>query len=329
MKTAWVTGATGFIGGAIARRLLDEGWQVRVLARRPEKAEALALLGADLFQGDVRKPATLDASLDGVDAAFHCAAIVDLLRKDPTKLIQTNVDGTSAVLGALERAHVPRVLYLSSVAAIGREFPRADESCWHSGNDYSTPYEESKHKSERVALDFGRQGMNIVHVLPSVVIGPGDPKTGAVLKAYLRRKAPFIPNVNGAINMVHIDDLVDGIMLAFEKGQANERYIFNQAAWTVHQILAELEGITNVAPPRKIPYPVAYAGAALEELRAGLLGSQPRATRQTLRLAGRRYEYASNRAKTELGWKPKPFKNRFRDTVAYWQREVESPDEQP
>ncbi len=319
---ALVTGATGFIGGHVALRLLRDGWRVRVLARRPERAAALRGAGAEVVAGDVEDAQTLPAAMHGVDALFHAAASVDLVKPDRNAILRTNVEGTRKVLAAAQAAHVGRVVYFSSVAAIGRRQETADETVWNDGR-YLGHYEESKHKAEQVALEFGRNGLDVVHVLPCVVIGPGDPKTGAFIKRYLRRRIPAVPRRDGAASYVHVDDLVDGVLLAFKKGRPNERYIFSQVTWTTSDLLRELENASGVPAPRRIPVGLAVALAGLEEARAFLLHRPPAVSRTAVRLATQRFGYSSAKARRELGWAPHDFHQRFRDTVAYWQEEVQ------
>lgn len=318
---AYVTGATGFIGGALSRRLLADGWTVRVLARAPERARALAQAGAELVVGDVERPDGLEAGMRGMDVVFHAAAHVDVIKPRIEELLRTNVEGTRHVLGAARRAKVGRVVYFSSVAAIGRKHQQADESVWHDG-DYASPYEESKHKAEQVALELGRGGLDVVHVLPSVVIGPGDPKSGSFIVRYLQRKIPVAPATDGTASFVHVDDLVEGALLAHRKGRANERYIFSQVTWTTSEVLGELHRLTGVPPPRRIPTGMARALAALEEARAAILGRPPRVSRNAVRLATMRFGYVAERARRELGWRPRDFRARFADTVRWWQEEA-------
>jgi dihydroflavonol-4-reductase len=318
---ALVTGATGFIGGALTRRLLADGWHVRVLVRDPVRAEALKAGGAEPMEGNVEAPDSLARACRGVDAVFHAAAGVDLVKPDRDALLRTNVDGTRNILAAAMAARVDRVVHFSSVAALGRTRPQADESMFHDGN-YNGPYEESKHKAEQVAFEFAHQGLNVVQVLPCVTIGPGDPKSGGFILRYLHRRIPAVPDVDGTASFVHIDDLIEGVLLAFEKGRAGDRYVFSQVTWTTTQVLLELEIASGVPPPRRIPLWAALAGAAFEEARAALLRRPPVVSRSAVRLAARRFGYSSAKARRELGWSPAEFRERFRSVVHHWQQEV-------
>lgn len=320
---ALVTGATGFIGGALARRLLREGWDVRCLVRDPSRPAArdLQAAGATLVPGDIEDPGSLPKAVAGVDAVFHAAAHVDVVKPDRDAILRTNVEGTRNVLAAARDAKVPRVVYFSSVAAIGRRLEMADETTRHDGRYVST-YEESKHKAEEVALGFGRQGLDVVHVLPCIVLGPGDPKSGEVVRRYLRRRIPAVPRPDGTASYVHVDDLVDGVLLAFKKGKPNERYIFSQVTWSTSELMAELEKASGIPAPRRVPRWVAMTAAVVEEGRAKVARRPPELSRQAVRLATRRFGYSSEKARRELGWAPKDFRGRFRGLVAHWQQEV-------
>lgn len=314
---ATVTGATGFIGGALTRRLLAEGWTVRAAVRAPGRAGDLAAAGAEVVPFDLRKPETMLPAVEGVDAVFHTAAIVDVVQPDVPKMMMANVEGTKRTLAACIEAKVPRVVHFSSVAAIGRSYALATESDHHRG-PYLSPYEESKHRSELVAMSAAKHGLDVVHVLPSIVIGPGDPKTGAAFRALLRGRVKALPRPEASLNMVHIDDLVDGVLRAHAKGRAGERYIFNQATWTTTQVTEAVHDLAGTALPRRVPLGLLLAGAALEEARAWVVRKPARITRRALRMAVRTYAFDSTRARTELGWAPRDFHDRFADTIRYW-----------
>lgn len=319
-----MTGATGFIGGALARRLASDGWEVACLVRPTSRVESLKSLGVDLLVGDVLDPSRWSASIRGVDCLFHLAAQVELIAPDRKQLLRTNVEGTRRVLQAAQDAGIPRVVYLSSVAAIGKTKSVADESMQHDGN-YSGPYEESKHLAERAAFEFGQRGLDVVHVLPSVVVGHGDPKTGRLIKAYLRRRIPALLDQDGLASYVAIEDLVDGILLAHRKGRGNERYIFTQANWTTTQLMSELERASGVPPPsRHVSLRKALWAAGLIELLSRATFRRPPVTRQALRLAVRRFSYSSAKARQELGWDPQDFQERFGAAVRRYQAEMEA-----
>ena len=321
---AFVTGASGFIGRALVHRLVDEGWDVTGLVRPTSRRGDLERLPVHLVAGDVLETQPWKKELRGVDVVFHTAAQVDLIKPDRETLLRTNVGGTRQVLAACQESRVGRVVYLSSVAAIGKSRDLADENVMHNGN-YASAYEESKHRAEQVAFEFGRMGLDIVHVLPSVVIGYGDAKTGRFIKRYLRRQIPAVLDRDGMASYVAIEDLVDGILLAQAEGKPNERYIFTQANWTTRQLLSELETASGVPPPRRrvsLRQALFVAGAA--EAIAFVTLRKPLISREAMRLAVFRFSYSSAKARRELGWTPVEFRDRFRATVKRYQQEVEA-----
>ena len=314
---ALVTGANGFIGSALVRELAKRGHKVRALVRSQQKGAALAAPNVEIVIGDVTDASALEKAVAGCDAVFHTAAVVDVVRPRNKDMLNANVKGTRVVLSQAHAAGVKRVVHLSSIAAIGKTAGAADESTWNDGM-YSGPYEESKHKAELEAMEAARRGLDVVHVLPSIVIGPGDEKSGAFFRRFLRGGVPGVPRPDGLLNLVYVDDLVDGLLLAFEKGQRNERYIFNQAIWSTSEFLERLSKAAGKTAPRRVPYGLAYMAATFEEWRARATRAKPRVSRLALRLARRNAAYSSEKARRELGWDPPPFAERFRQTIQYW-----------
>lgn len=319
---ALVTGATGFIGGALARRLRSEGHDVRALVRSEAKAVPLRGLGIETAVGDVLHPTSLAEALRGRDVLFHCAALVDLVAPRRKTILNINVQGTRNALEEARKAGVRRVVYLSSVAALGLpDGVVADETVPHPGV-YGAPYDESKHRSEQVALQYARGGLDVVLVLPSIVIGPGDPKTGDVIRRLLRQEIPAVPAADGSAGYVHVEDLVDGILLAYRLGRSGERYIFSQANLTHSELLGRISQLSGVpGPRRRIPVFLAAAGATLLALGSRLVGRNPVITGRTVRLATRRLAYSSDKARRELGWRPRDFQERLAETVTWWMKE--------
>lgn len=323
---AFVTGGTGFIGGALVERLVADGWDVTCLVRPTSRTQRLRALEVDLVAGDVLDAKPWKRRLRGHDVVFHCAARVDLIAPDRTQILLENVGGTRNVLHACREAKVGRVVYLSSVAAIGKTAKVADETVWHDGN-YSSAYEESKHRAEQVAFEFGRNGLDVVHVLPSVVLGYGDPKTGSFLRRYLRRQLPALLDQDGMASYVAVEDLVDGILLAESKGRPNDRYIFTQANWTTTRLVSELQAVSGVPPPtRRLSLRQALWLAGAAELFAAVTFQPPLVSRSAVRMAVRRYAYSSAKARRELGWAPRDFRERFAETVRRFQAEVQAHD---
>jgi dihydroflavonol-4-reductase len=266
---ALVTGASGFVGSAVARALLGAGWTVRVLIRPTSDRSNLRGLPVEIAVGDLTRADTLAAPLDGCDALFHVAADYRLGAPNPAELYATNVDGTQHLLDAARRAGVRKIVYTSSVATMG--IP-ADGSV----GDETTPvtldamighYKRSKFLAERVVIEAAESGLPAVIVNPSTPVGPGDVKptpTGALVRDAAQGRMPAY--VDTGLNVVHVDDVAAGHVAAFHLGRIGERYVLGGENLTLQQILAQIALYMGRPPPRiKLPYaavlPIAHASA--------------------------------------------------------------------
>jgi dihydroflavonol-4-reductase len=263
---ALVTGATGFVGAAVASALGAAGWQVRVLVRAGSDRGNLRPLAVQVVEGELADERSLERALEGCDGLFHVAADYRLGARDPRPLYRTNVDGTRNILRAARRVGVPRIVYTSSVATVGIPADGApgDERTPVTLNNMIGHYKRSKYLAEEVALEAAGAGLSVVIVNPSTPVGPGDIKptpTGQlVLDAACGRMPAY---VDTGLNVVHVDDVAAGHLLAFERGQAGERYILGGEDMSLQTILAQIAGLTGRKPPRiRLPYgvvlPMAY-----------------------------------------------------------------------
>jgi dihydroflavonol-4-reductase len=321
---ALVTGATGFVGAAVARALRREGWEVRVLVRGGSDRSNLQPLVVEAVEGDLADSNSLERALEGCAGLFHVAADYRLGARDPTPLYRTNVDGTRNILNAARTARVPRIVYTSSVATIG--IP-ADGS----PGEERTPvglghmighYKRSKYLAEEVARDAARAGMSVVIVNPSTPVGPGDIKptpTGQlVLDAACGRMPAY---VDTGLNIVHVDDVAAGHLLAFERGRSGERYILGGEDMTLQTILAEIARLVGRTPPRvRLPYAAVLPVAYLAEAFARISGRSGRVTLEGVRMSRKRMFFSSGKAVSELGYRWRPPLEAFEDAVR-WFRE--------
>ncbi|MDP9082222.1 MAG: NAD-dependent epimerase/dehydratase family protein [Pseudomonadota bacterium] len=321
---ALVTGATGFVGSAVARVLLSAGWQVRVLARAGSDRSNLSALAVEVAQGDLAHVASLERALDGCEALFHVAADYRLGARDPSQLYLTNVEGTRNILAACQRAGVARVIYTSSVATIGipTDGSPGEELTPVAIGNMIGHYKRSKFLAEEVARDAARSGMSVIIVNPSTPVGPGDIKPTPTGRLVLDAASGRMPAyVDTGLNIAHVDDIAAGHLLAFERGTSGERYILGGENMSLRDILAQISRLVGRKPPGiRLPYaavlPVAYAAEAI----AKVIGRSGRVTLEGVRMSRKCMFFSSAKAVNELGYRWRPPIEAFADAVR-WFRE--------
>ena len=321
---ALLTGATGFVGSAVARALLREGWQVRALVRQNSNRRNLQGLEIDTVAGDLNDRSSLDHAVAGCEAVFHVAADYRLGASRPEELYRTNVEGTRNVLNASRSAGVGRVVYTSSVATIGipADGSPGREETPVALADMIGHYKRSKFLAEQVARDAARAGASVVIVNPSTPIGPGDVKPTPTGQMVLDAAAGRMPAyLDTGLNVVHVDDVAAGHLLAFHRGRDGERYILGGDDMTLREILVEIARIAGRSPPRiRLPnaavLPLAYAAEAI----ARLTGRTTRVTVEAVRMARKRMFFSSDKAVRELGYRWRARTKAFEDAVL-WLRE--------
>jgi dihydroflavonol-4-reductase len=323
MRT-FVTGATGFLGSHVARVLAEQGADLRLLVRATSNLKNLESLKAETALGDLRDSASLERAMSGCEAVFHVAADYRLWVRDPAEMYRSNVEGTRAVLEAARKNGVCCVVYTSSVATVGftgNGHP-ADEDSPVLLADMIGHYKRSKFMAEQVAIDAGRNGMRVVTVNPTTPIGEQDVKptpTGRIVVDFLKRKFPAY--VETGLNLVDARECALGHIAAMEKGKSGERYILGGENLTLKQILDKLGAISGLPSPKvKLPYFIAYAAGAVDQTVQGrLLGREPRATIETVRMGKKKMWASSGKAERELGWKTVPVDDALRRAVEWFQ----------
>ncbi len=321
---ALVTGATGFVGSRVARLLLERGFEVRVLVRPASDLSNIAGLDIERLTGDLRDRASLARALEGMDVLFHVAADYRLWVPRPKEIYESNVAGTENILQAAIEQGVERVVYTSSVATLGlREDGPADESTPVSYSQMIGHYKRSKYLAEERARQAAKvHGLDVVIVNPSTPVGPGDIRptpTGRMILDAASGKMPAY--VDTGLNIVHVDDVAQGHLLALERGKRAERYILGGENMHLSEILREIALYVGRRPPRiRLPHnlilPVAYGAQMI----ARLTGKEPLVTVDGVRLAKKKMFFSSRKAEDELGYRTRPARLAIREAVD-WFRE--------
>jgi dihydroflavonol-4-reductase len=321
---ALVTGATGFVGAAVAKALGAAGWQVRVLVRAGSDRGNLQSLAAQIVEGELADIGSLERALEGCDGLFHVAADYRLGARDPRPLYRTNVDGTRNILGAARTVGVPRIVYTSSVATVGipADGTPGDERTPVTLGNMIGHYKRSKYLAEEVAREAAGAGLSVVIVNPSTPVGPGDIKPTPTGQLVLDAASGRMPAyVDTGLNIVHVDDVAAGHLLAFERGHTGERYILGGEDMSLRTILAEIARLTGRKPPRiRLPYGAVLPMAYLAEGFAKLSGRSGRLTLEGVRMSRKRMFFSSDKAVRDLGYRWRPPQEAFADALR-WFRE--------
>ncbi|MGE0094815.1 MAG: hopanoid-associated sugar epimerase [Alphaproteobacteria bacterium] len=322
--TTLITGASGFVGSAVLRRLLAEGHRMRVLVRSGSDRRNLAGLDVELAVGDLSNPETLRDAVAGAKAVFHVAADYRLWVPRPEEIYRANVEGTGALLRAAAKAGVERVVYTSSVATLGLlpDGTPADELTPSALDNMIGHYKRSKFLAEEEARKVAAEtGLPIVIVNPSTPIGPRDVKptpTGRMVAQAAAGKIPAF--LDTGLNVVHVDDVAEGHLLAFVRGKPGERYILGGENMSLSQILAEIAALVGRRAPRirlrhGMVMPMAYIAESWARVaRRG----EPMVTRDGVRMARKWMYFSSAKAERELGYTHRPAIEALRDAVAWF-----------
>ena len=320
---AFVTGATGFLGSHVARILAGQGADLRLLVRPTSDLKNLEGLKAETATGDLRDPASLEKAMSGCEVVFHVAADYRLWVRDPVEMYRSNVEGTRAILDAARKNGVRGVVYTSSVATVGftGNGRPADEDSPVSLDDMIGHYKRSKFMAEQLALEAGRTGLRVITVNPTTPVGEQDIKptpTGRIVVDFLKGKFPAY--VDTGLNLVDVRECARGHVAAFEKGKTGERYILGGENLTLKQILDKLGAISGLPSPKvKLPYFFAFAAGLVDETVSGrLLGREPRATVEAVRMGKKKMWASSDKATRELGWKIVPAQDALRRAVEWF-----------
>ena len=319
-----VTGATGFVGSAVARALRGRGHRLRLLVRPGSDRRNVAGLGAELAEGDLRDPASLAAAVAGCRFVVHVAADYRLWVPDPAPMLAANVDGTRALLLAAASAGVERIVYCSSVAAlglVGDGTPGTEDTPVHLDGIVGV-YKRSKYLAEQAVRDLVREhGAPVVIVNPSTPVGPRDIKPTPTGKMVLDAAAGRMPAyVDTGLNIVHVDDVAAGHVLALERGRIGEAYILGGHDLGMPELLAMVDDVMGRRTPRRarLPRALLWPVALGMEGAARAFGIEPLVTREMLAMAKKRMFFSPAKAMAELGYAPRPARQAVADAVAWF-----------
>ncbi len=321
-----VTGATGFIGGCLARALAAEGADLRLLVRRSSDRRTIQDLRAPVIEGDLRDRASLDRAVRGCSRLFHVAADYRLWTRgarDRSALYAANVDGTRNLLAAAAEAGVERIVYTSTVGTIGvsEDGPPSNEASPVQLADMTGDYKRSKFLAEQVALDFARKGLPVVIVNPTAPVGERDWKptpTGKIIVDFLRGRMPAY--LDTGLNLVDVRDVAQGHLSAAENGRPGERYLLGACNMTLQRILQTLAELSGRPAPRlRLPYSAAWTFAALETAWSRVSGREPRAPLEAVRMARKKMFVNCRKAQRELDFRPGPVEDALGRAIEWFQ----------
>jgi dihydroflavonol-4-reductase len=319
-----VTGGTGFVGAHVVRALLNQGQTVRCLVRSGSRRTNLEGLHVEIVEGNLIDPSSLSKATLGVSALYHVAADYRLGARNPSELHANNVTGTQNVLAAAAEAGVSRVVYTSSVGALGlmSDGSPANEETPVSRDGIVGTYKKSKYDAERVAEAWAKKGLPVVIVNPSTPVGERDVKptpTGQVIVDFLNRGMPAY--VETGMNLIDVRDVAEGHVLAAEKGRVGQRYILGNRNMTLKEVFDTLAKLTGLPSPKmKLPRWVPFAAAAADEGVSRLLGRAPRISLESVRMSRHLMFFDAGKAVRELGLPQTPVEEALARAVA-WFRE--------
>jgi dihydroflavonol-4-reductase len=313
----FVTGGTGFIGGAVVRQLRARGDEVVCLVRNPEKGKAVAELGCEIASGDLSDERAIRTGMEGCDAVIHAAAIyeVGIPAKDREAMREANVGGTERVLGAALELKIPKVVYVSTVGVFGNTDGKiVDESYEHPAQSFTSCYEQTKWEAHQVAKRLVGEGLPCVIVQPGGVYGPGDTSSIAVmLNEFLKGRMVAIPFPDLGICLTHVEDIAAGILLGLDKGRPGEAYVISGPATTVREAISVVADVTGKkAPKRALPTGLMKALTPIGPLVGKMMGQPPNLRELISSADGVTFWASYEKARNELGYEPRGLQDGLR-----------------
>jgi nucleoside-diphosphate-sugar epimerase len=306
----FVTGGTGFIGGAVVRQLRGRGDDVVALVRNPAKGAALEALGCVLVAGDLNDERAIRSGMEGCDAVIHAAAVyeVGIPASARRSMQEANVGGTERVLGAALEAGIGRVVYVSTVGVFGNTHGQVvDESYENPADDFTSEYEKTKWEAHQAARRLIDEGLPCVIVQPGGVYGPGDTSSiGVLLDQFLSGRMPLIPFPELGMCLTHVEDIAAGILLALDRGRIGEAYVLSGPVTTVREAIGVVADETGKkAPKRALPTGLMKALTPIGPLVGKLMGQPPNLRELISSADGVTFWASHDKATRELGYEPR------------------------
>lgn len=304
---ALVTGANGFTGSHLVKALLQQGNEVVGLVRKSSQLSRLAGLPVEFVYGDITDRATLKTAMQGVDRVFHTAAYVELGLVDAAQMERVNIQGTQAVLEMSRLAGVPKLVYCSTIGIYGDTQGQViDETFERTQTNFSSAYDSTKYKAQQLVNQAVAEGMDIVSVMPSGIFGADDPHFGPVIDAFVRGKLKVWAGGDRITGIVHVDDLVNAMMLAAEKAPVGAHYILSAGDLSTRDMFQILSQKTGVPAPVEIPKPIVRVIGNVLDIAGRLFNWNPPLSRERVHyLYDRCVRVDGSKAKRELGWQPR------------------------
>lgn len=305
---ALVTGANGFTGSHVVKALIREGHEVVGLVRSTSDLSRLQGCAIELVRGDLNDIESLKTAMAGVDVVFHIAAYVELGIVDRALMEKVNVEGTRAVLHVARAARVQKLVYCSTIGVFGHTGERiVDESFQRQQADFSSAYDRTKYEAQQLVDRAAAEGLPVVSVLPSGIMGADDPHFLPVLEQYLKGRLKLWPGKARPTGIVHVEDVAEGMLLAARLGQPGERYILSAGELTLGEMFDFLERVTAIAAPREAPqWLIRWLGNSLEPVGRWLNWQPPLSRERITYIYDRCVRVDASLARQQLGWQPRP-----------------------
>jgi nucleoside-diphosphate-sugar epimerase len=312
----FVTGATGFVGSALVKKLREQGHEVHALVRNPDKAKDLQALGVKLFKGDVTDKESMREGMQSVDGVFHVAGWYKIGARDKSDGARVNIQGTRNVLELMQELNIPRGVYTSTCAINSDTHGEVVDENYRFIGKHLSEYDRTKAAAHDLAKEFIAKGLPLVIVMPGLIYGPGDTSTlRDNIISFLKGQLPALPDQAGNC-WAHVDDIVQGHILAMEKGRIGESYIIAGERYTFTEAFKLASEITGKTAPRTMPHRMFHVMSVMFKPFDAMM--PPTYTSEGLRvIAGVTYMGDNSKAKRELGYRPRPFREGWGETLRH------------